>query len=162
MIEGVMIKELVTHADERGYFRELIRETDDFFEEGFGQWSHSLVNAGVAKAWHIHKLQIDWWYVACGLLKVALHDTRPESKTYRTTMELLLGDHQPARILRVPPGAVARNRIWFSFSVVGLSTTVAPFDSVHSVMPPERSVVFTIRPGAGGVSINVCPAAAST
>jgi dTDP-4-dehydrorhamnose 3,5-epimerase len=104
MIEGVMIKELVTHADERGYFRELIRETDDFFEEGFGQWSHSLVNTGVAKAWHIHKLQIDWWYVACGLLKVALHDTRPESKTYRTTMELLLGDHQPARILRVPPG----------------------------------------------------------
>ena len=35
----------------------------------------------------------------------------------------------------VPPGAVARNRIWSSFSVVGLSTTVAPFDSVHSVMP---------------------------
>ena len=104
MIEGVVVKELVTYPDERGYFREVIRQTDEFFAEGFGQWSHSMMNAGVAKAWHIHKIQIDWWYVACGLLKVALYDKRPESKTYRTTMEILLGDHHPARVLRVPPG----------------------------------------------------------
>ena len=34
MIEGVEIKELVTHADERGFFREMIRVTDGFFGEG--------------------------------------------------------------------------------------------------------------------------------
>ena len=63
----------------------------------------------------------------------------------------------------VPPGAVARNRIWSSFSVVGLSTTVAPFDSVHSVIPASgRDVVLTIVPRAGGASISACPAAAST
>ncbi len=104
MIEGVVVKELVTFPDERGYFREIIRKTDDFFEQGFGQWSHSLMNAGVAKAWHVHRIQTDWWYVACGLLKVVLHDTRPGSTTHRTTMELLLGDHQPGRVVRVPPG----------------------------------------------------------
>jgi dTDP-4-dehydrorhamnose 3,5-epimerase len=104
MIDDVVVKELVTFPDERGYFREIIRNTDDFFAEGFGQWSHSLMNNGVAKAWHVHRIQTDWWYVACGLLKVALYDTRPDSKTYRTTMELLLGEHQPARVLRVPPG----------------------------------------------------------
>jgi len=104
MIEGVVVKELVTFPDERGFFREIIRTTDDFFKEGFGQWSHSLMNAGVAKAWHIHRIQTDWWYVACGLLKVALYDTRPESQTHRTTMEILLGEHQPGRVLRVPPG----------------------------------------------------------
>ena len=42
--------------------------------------------------------------MATGLLKVALHDTRPESSTFRGTMELLLGDGQPARIVKVPPG----------------------------------------------------------
>lgn len=104
MIEGVVVKELVTFPDERGYFREIIRTTDEFFAEGFGQWSHSLMNTGVVKAWHVHEIQVDWWYVACGLLKVALYDNRPGSKTYRTTMELLLGDHQPGRVLRVPPG----------------------------------------------------------
>ena len=98
------MKELVTHADERGYFRELIRVTDDFFGEGFGQWSHSMMFAGVAKGWHIHQRQIDWWYVAVGLLRVALHDLRPDSATRGETMEILMGDHQPARVLKVPPG----------------------------------------------------------
>ena len=31
-IEGVEFKELITHADERGFFREIIRETDPFFD----------------------------------------------------------------------------------------------------------------------------------
>ena len=104
MIEGVEIKELVTHLDERGYFREILRVNDPIFPEGFGQWSHSLMYAGVAKAWHIHKLQIDWWYVGSGVLKVALHDTRPASKTYRNTMEFFMGDNHPAKLLRIPPG----------------------------------------------------------
>ena len=104
MIDGVITKELKTYPDERGFFREIIRVTDDFFAEGFGQWSHSLMYQGVVKAWHIHKRQIDWWYVACGVLKVVLHDTRSDSPTYRETMELLMGDQQPARVLRIPPG----------------------------------------------------------
>lgn len=104
MIEGIVFKNLVTHCDERGFFREIIRVTDDFFTEGFGQWSHSLMYFGVAKAWHIHQVQVDWWYVASGVIKVALHDTRPESPTYRKTMEFLMGDNQPARALRIPPG----------------------------------------------------------
>ncbi len=104
MIEGVVVKDLVTHVDERGYFRELIRVTDDFFREGFGQWSHSMMHQGVVKAWHIHHRQIDWWYVAGGVLKVGLHDKRPDSPTCGRTMELLLGENQPARILRIPPG----------------------------------------------------------
>ena len=67
MIEGVIFKDLVTHTDERGFFREIIRVTDGFFSEGFGQWSHSLMYTGVAKAWHIHQKQVDWWYVAGGV-----------------------------------------------------------------------------------------------
>lgn len=104
MIEGTVLEDLVTHTDERGFFREIIRVTDEFFAEGFGQWSHSLMYPGVIKAWHIHKKQIDWWYVCNGLLKVALHDTRPDSPSYRETMEFLMGDDQPARLVRIPPG----------------------------------------------------------
>lgn len=104
MIKDVVIKELVTNPDGRGFFRELIRTTDDFFKEGFGQWSHSLMHQGVAKAWHVHQKQTDWWYVGSGLLKMVLHDTRPDSPTYRQTMEVFLGDHHPARIVKVPPG----------------------------------------------------------
>ena len=104
MIEGVILQNLVTHVDERGFFREIIRLSDDFFTEGFGQWSHSLMYQGVVKAWHVHRVQIDWWYVGVGVLKVALHDTRPDSSTYRETMEIMMGENQPASVLRIPPG----------------------------------------------------------
>ncbi len=102
-IEGVIAKELVTHCDERGFFREIIRSTDDFFSD-FGQWSHSAMYSGVAKAWHVHQKQIDWWYVGSGVLKVALHDLREDSPTHGLTQELLLGDHQPAQVLKIPQG----------------------------------------------------------
>lgn len=104
MIEGVVLRNLVTHTDERGFFREIIRVTDDFFAAGFGQWSHSLMYQGVVKAWHIHAQQVDWWYVAGGVLKVALHDTRPDSRTHRQTVDFLMGDNQSAQVLCIPPG----------------------------------------------------------
>ncbi|MFQ5706451.1 MAG: dTDP-4-dehydrorhamnose 3,5-epimerase family protein [bacterium] len=104
MIKDVEIKELVTHPDERGFFREIIRVTDAFFGEGFGQFSHSLMYPGVAKAWHIHKTQVDWWYVPVGNLKAVLHDRRVDSPTRGVTEEYFLGENFPARVLKIPPG----------------------------------------------------------
>lgn len=104
MIEGVTFKELTTHCDERGFFREIIRNSDEFFAEGFGQWSHSLMFDGVIKAWHFHRIQTDWWYVVSGVLRVGLCDLRPDSPTRGSVMDFLMGDFQPARALRIPPG----------------------------------------------------------
>jgi dTDP-4-dehydrorhamnose 3,5-epimerase len=104
MINGVTIKELTTHTDERGFFREIIRSSDDFFAEGFGQWSHSLMFDGVIKAWHFHYVQTDWWYVVSGVLRVGLCDRRPESLTFGRIMDFFMGDYQPARALKIPPG----------------------------------------------------------
>jgi dTDP-4-dehydrorhamnose 3,5-epimerase len=104
MIDGVALQTLKSHRDERGFFRELIRVTDDHFREGFGQWSHSLMYPGVIKAWHIHQNQTDWWYICNGVLKVVLYDKREDSPTHGETMEVLMGEHQEARILKIPPG----------------------------------------------------------
>ena len=106
MIDGVVIKDLVTHNDRRGFFREIIRSTDDFFNEGFGQWSHSLMYDGVTKAWHYHKIQIDWWYICSGTVRVGLCDMREDSPTYKETMDFMLGDLQPAQIVKIPPGVL--------------------------------------------------------
>lgn len=106
MIHGVIIKELVTHADERGFFREIIRTTDVFFKEGFGQLSHSLVYPGVIKAWHAHKCQGQWNYVAVGSLKVVLCDLRRDSPTFRERAEFIAGDDQPARVYYFPAGVL--------------------------------------------------------
>lgn len=103
-IEGVVVKELVTFPDERGYFRELIRVTDPFFEEGFAQLSHSLLHPGTAKAWHIHKSQVDWWYVPIGVLKVALYDMRDDSPSKGVLQELYMGGEHGQKVLKIPPG----------------------------------------------------------
>jgi dTDP-4-dehydrorhamnose 3,5-epimerase len=103
-IEGVVIKELITYPDERGYFRELIRVTDPFFGEGFAQLSHSLMHPGTSKAWHVHKTQVDWWYVPIGVLKVALYDTRDASPTKGMLQEIFMGEEHGQKILKIPPG----------------------------------------------------------
>jgi dTDP-4-dehydrorhamnose 3,5-epimerase len=104
MIEGVELKKLRTFPDERGYFREIIRVTDNFFREGFGQLSHACMYPGVAKAWHVHPTQIDWWYVPVGNLKVVLADIREQSPTYREQMEIFLGQNYEAQAIRIPSG----------------------------------------------------------
>src|SRR5438046_8869564 len=100
-IDGVVLKELTTHADERGFFREVIRESDEFFDH-FGQWSHSLMHPGVARAWHIHQHQTDWWYVI-GALQVALYDTREDPPTTGQLMEVRRGASRTAR-RKLAPG----------------------------------------------------------
>lgn len=104
MILSVEVKPLVTHTDERGFFRELLRSDDPIFKEGFAQWSHTKTHAGAAKAWHIHQKQTDWWYVALGVIKAALYDARSDSPTRGELQELLLGENYPAQILKIPPG----------------------------------------------------------
>ncbi len=114
MIEGVQLKSLTTHADERGFFREVLRITDI---ESFGQLSWSSMYQPVIKAWHIHKIQWDYWLVPIGVIKAVLVDLRVEGfgmndwqalrhypvKADRI-QEFLLGDNQPAQMLRIPPG----------------------------------------------------------
>lgn len=104
MIDGVMIKKLSRHPDERGYFEEIIRITDDFFKEGFGQLSHSYMVQGVVKAWHVHTTQVDWWFCVTGTIKAALYDKRPDSPTYKELNEFVLGDEPDNIVLKIPAG----------------------------------------------------------
>ncbi len=104
MIEGVEIKELVMHKDERGFFCELIRSSDSFFQGKFGQLSHSMSRQGVFKAWHLHRKQTEWMYVAVGNIKFVLYDMRQESKTYKELVEMLVGEKFGHKVIKVPPG----------------------------------------------------------
>lgn len=104
MIDGVLIKKLVRHPDERGYFEEIIRESDDFFAEGFAQLSHSFMMPGVVKAWHVHTTQVDWWFCTTGKIKAALYDTRRGSPTHKELNEFILGDTPDNIVVKIPSG----------------------------------------------------------
>ena len=111
MIDGVQLKQLTTHADDRGFFREVLRATDI---ESFGQLSWSVMYQPTIKAWHVHRIQWDYWFVPIGVIKAVLcdmrHTTWPELPIPNKVIEqlefseYLLGDNQPAQVLRIPPG----------------------------------------------------------
>ncbi|MEK6647093.1 MAG: dTDP-4-dehydrorhamnose 3,5-epimerase family protein [Candidatus Firestonebacteria bacterium] len=102
IIEGVEIKELAVHKDERGFFCEILRNKDKILSEKFVQLNHSLSFAGVTKAWHLHKKQTDWMNVVVGDIKLVLYDTRKNSQTYKTTMEILMGETFGHKVVKIP------------------------------------------------------------
>ena len=138
-IEGVALKELTTHADERGFFREIIRENDEFFDH-FGQWSHSLMYPGTAKAWHIHQRQTDWWYVI-GAVKVALYDTRDGSPTRGKLMEFLMGD-TAAKCLRIPPGVAHGCRALELSHILYITSSVYASDDEGRIPHDDPSIGY--------------------
>ncbi len=111
MIDGVVIKELLVHVDDRGFFCELIRNSDSFFEEGFGQLSYSMSFAGVTKAWHLHHRQTEWMCVLVGNVRLALYDTREESRTSGELMEISTGETLGRKTIRIPPGVAHGYRV---------------------------------------------------
>jgi dTDP-4-dehydrorhamnose 3,5-epimerase len=104
MINGVEFKEVISHNDERGFFRELLKTNSQFVKEGLSQVSYSLVYPGIIKAWHAHKFQTQWNFVLNGLIQVALYDLREDSTTYGETMTFLAGDFHTPNLYKFPNG----------------------------------------------------------
>jgi dTDP-4-dehydrorhamnose 3,5-epimerase len=102
LIEGVRIKTAKILSDERGRLGEILRADDELFEK-FGQVYFTTTYPGVVKAWHWHKKQTDYFYVAKGTVKVVLYDNRSDSKTKGCVNQVYLGEHCPA-VLKIPPG----------------------------------------------------------
>jgi dTDP-4-dehydrorhamnose 3,5-epimerase len=107
-IDGVQVVELKRHADDGGSITELARLVDGRPEafDGFAmrQINYSEIEAGVIKAFHLHKRQTDIWYVPpSDRMLVVLLDVREHSPTEGTRVRLVLGSGS-SRLLRVPPG----------------------------------------------------------
>jgi dTDP-4-dehydrorhamnose 3,5-epimerase-like enzyme len=66
------LRPLTAHLDERGRLTEIFRASDD--AHGFGQCYITTCAAGVVKAWHRHRLQVDRWYCVAGAAKVGIWD----------------------------------------------------------------------------------------
>lgn len=104
MIEGVRVKQLVMHADERGGLMELLRADDPDFQQ-FGQAYVSISYPGVIRAWHYHQLQTDAFVCVRGMIKVPLYDARENSPTYGQLQEFFLGDQHRIMVF-IPPGVM--------------------------------------------------------
>ncbi len=104
MIEGVEVKQLTRHADQRGYLMELLRRDDPIFSK-FGQCYVSMNYPDVVRAWHWHEKQDDFFVVVKGMIRVGLYDQREGSATQGEVNDFYLGENNTI-LLKIPVGVV--------------------------------------------------------
>lgn len=108
-IAGVELKEIRRFVEEGGEFAEVTRLAPDGGLPEFPgfrvrQISHSIVEPGAIKAFHVHARQEDVWFVPPqSRLLVGLLDARAASPTKGAAMRLLLGDGR-GHLVYIPAG----------------------------------------------------------
>jgi len=101
LTEGVVIRDVPTHSDERGSVFEL-------FDTRWPSHPDPLVFAycftirpGIVKGWNLHKEHEDRYFLLQGELELVLFDPRPESSTCGEVCRIVLTEHS-RRLVNVP------------------------------------------------------------
>lgn len=105
-IDGVIIKDLTKHLDERGWLAELFRE-DEIPPEYVPVMGYiSMTHPGVARGPHEHVYQADFFgFLGPSNFKLYLWDNRKSSSTYMTRQAVFVGEDGPKSVV-IPPGVV--------------------------------------------------------
>lgn len=111
MIDGVKVRALNKHIDDRGYLMEILREDDPEFVR-FGQIYVSTNMPGIVKAWHAHRKQTDHLCVLKGMAKIGIFDDRKDSPTYRQSMSIVAGELN-SQLVIIPP------LVWHGYMALG-------------------------------------------
>ena len=143
MIQGVVVKKLVRHPDDRGYFMEVLRDDDGLLSR-FGQASFSKTYPGVIKAFHYHELQDDLWFFPSGNAQVVLHDLRADSQTKGETNVFYMGEDNP-QLLVIPIGVAHGYRVLGNEPAVIMYFTTMSYDPKQ---PDEKRIAWD-DPGIG-------------
>jgi len=136
-LQGVVIKKLITHPDDRGFFREVLRD-DEKLLSNFGQTSVTVTYPGVIKAFHYHEKQDDLWYVASGMAQVVLYDMRKDSPTYKQTQVIYAGE-QNSVLIAIPIGVAHGYRVLGDKPVMLFYHTTMSYDPKN---PDEKRIPF--------------------
>ena len=108
-IDGVAVKQLIRHPDDRGFFEEILRDDDNLLRR-FWQALLSFAFPWGVKAFHYHKRPDDLWFFPVGAAQVVLHDLRDGSPTQGVTQVLYAGQDHPVLIV-IPVGVAHGYRV---------------------------------------------------
>lgn len=99
---GVVLRDLISHRDERGCLTEVFRATWAG-EEPFIQWNFVESNPNTLRGVHVHPVHADYLVAIEGCLLLGLHDLRKWSPTYRLSCLVeMQGDQLQGAF--IPPG----------------------------------------------------------
>jgi dTDP-4-dehydrorhamnose 3,5-epimerase len=102
-IDGVRIRQAVTHTDERGSLCEAYDLRWGFTDEPLVYVYTVQIPPGQKRGWVVHAEQDDRIFISKGAVKVVLYDARPASPTFRLVQEIYSGEFERT-LLRIPAG----------------------------------------------------------
>ncbi|MFQ5512913.1 MAG: dTDP-4-dehydrorhamnose 3,5-epimerase family protein [Myxococcota bacterium] len=105
-IDGVLVREVARHRDDRGWLAELFRQ-DELPAEFHPVMSYlSMTHPGVTRGPHEHRDQADLFvFLGPSRFQIFLWDNRPDSRSYKHHDRFEAGDSNPLLVL-VPKGVV--------------------------------------------------------
>ena len=143
LIADIEVKRLNPHADDRGYFTEIIKEGEAVFHAP-QQSSWSETEVGVVKAFHWHARQWDIWFVVKGMAEIVLYDQRENSPTKGVTNTVV--SSEVARcVIAIPPGVAHGYRVLGNERVGLVYYTTETYDPKN---PDEHRIAWD-DPGIG-------------
>lgn len=115
--DGVLVRDLVTHVDDRGSLCELYDPRWGFTDEPLVYAYFMTIRPGVIKGWALHERKLDRYVVPFGEVEVVLYDPRPGSPTRGLVAKHYLTEVR-RQALSIPPG------IWHATRNIGLADAV--------------------------------------
>lgn len=105
-IDGVIIRQLEKHIDDRGWLAELFRK-DEIDADKFPQMAYvSMTRPGVSRGPHEHREQTDYLCLTGQSgFRLYLWDNRPQSNTYKKHCQIEIEENKVVLII-IPPGVV--------------------------------------------------------
>src|SRR4030065_2549140 len=137
LIQGIEIRKLDKHADERGFLCELLRKDWNILEE-FTMAYFPTTYPDVVRAWHRHSKtkQIDNMCIIQGNAKIVVYDDRPNSPTKGTINEFIIGEDNLA-LIKIP------GECWHGSKALGTKHAILinfPNDIIHHENPDEETL----------------------
>ncbi|MFX0204417.1 MAG: dTDP-4-dehydrorhamnose 3,5-epimerase family protein [Candidatus Hodarchaeota archaeon] len=119
MLDGIEVRDIIKHVDERGFFSELLRDDwrDLFRGDNIVQINLSFSYPGIVRAWHRHRRgQVDFFICIKGSIKVCAYDDKEDSETYGEISEIVISSER-LRIARIP------GILWHGYKALGTEPT---------------------------------------
>ena len=101
-IEGVLVRDLVPHADARGDLTEFFRAEWNSTAKPV-QWNCVRSRKNALRGVHVHVRHFDYLAIMQGIVLVGLHDLRSGSASYGRGALIKIDEARPSA-LEIPPG----------------------------------------------------------
>lgn len=151
--EGVVVKDLVTHTDERGSLCVLYDPREGLHPDPLVYAYFITLRPGYVKGWNMHELHDDRYTLIQGDMQVVFYDTRPGSPTEGLLASVVMAEHR-RRLVTVPAG------VWHAdwnigakdVVLVNLPTTAYDYDRPDKMrLPLDTDLIpFRFPPGTRG------------